>query len=984
MSRNRSRRDVEPDVAVDSLVRSRRPSRSDESSAPIGRRRFMAMGAGSGLSSLALAACVRKPKEKILPFAQRPEDRIPGKPRHFATSAYVAGSVLGLVVESQDGRPTKIEGNPKHPGSFRGTSAWAQAEVLNLYDPDRARTPSRRGKTATWEQAFEAIDEALESAGEGGSRLAILTEAVPSPTFERLVGELREKYPKALVVEHDLAVDDAELAGRSLLGVPGVRAIRHYHLADRVLSLDADLFGSEPDCVRSARLWADRRRTVTGSEDVGRLYVVEPCFTVTGACADNRLPVPASRVAAFASGLLAELLDAGLTLPAAASRLAAKVAGVNRESFGRWVPALAKDLVASRGSSIVVAGRRQPPVVHAMADLLNEALDNTGRTVTFVRQPAVADAASLPQLSERLENGSVGALIVIGGNPVYDAPRDLRLAERFGKAGSSVHLSTHRNETSEACGLHVPRSHFLESWCDLRASDGTPSVQQPLIAPLHDTVSELELLARLIGRPRPRGYELVKETWRTRASSLSADAFERRWRRWLQDGLVSEKPVTDVPEPRWSRLAEAWARQEEAEAEPPAIEIDFALDASTFDGRYANNAWMQELPDPTTKLSWEHAAYASEATARSLGADTGDVLRVEAAGAVAEVPLFVIPGTADGVLVVPLGYGRRVGGQVAEGVGADTFALREQGAAWIATATSVTRSGRTRQLCTTQEHGRSEGRGVLRETTLEAHRANPEEVGKVHGPPLKSLWQEPHPREGQQWGMSIDLSACTGCNACVLACQAENNIPVVGRERVLDGREMHWIRVDRYFEGSGEATVMQSQPMACTHCENAPCESVCPVAATTHSPEGLNDMAYNRCIGTRYCSNNCPLKVRRFNFFNYNDDIEPLESLQKNPDVTIRFRGVMEKCTYCVQRINQAKIVAKRDGNGVVPDGAIVTACEQACPTAAIVFGDVADSTSRVSKAKAQARDYAVLAELNIKPRTTYLARIRNPNPELE
>ena len=946
----------------------------------VGRRTFLGMGLGSVLSSFALTGCIRKPKENILPYARRPEDLVPGKPRYYATSAFVAGGAIGLLVESQDGRPTKIEGNPKHPSSGGSSSAWVQAEVLNLYDTDRAQKPALDGKDVTWEQAWAWLDGVV-SKDPSGARMAVLAEPVTSPTLDRLMQRLRDKFPQVLFAVHRPVGDEA-VDGHKLVGMDGLNAIRHYDRADVVVTLDADILGVEPDAVRTSRLVAQRRRLVTEQEDIGRIYSVEPAYTVTGSIADNRLRLPASQVAAFVAALATELVQLGLALPEGAKALQAKLAKADRSRFGAWVPAVAKDLIAHSGKSILVAGYRQPATVHALVCLLNEALGNVGETITYGAASAWSNAMPLADLAKRIEMGSVDALIVLGGNPCYDAPADLKLPALLAKVASSVHVSMHRNETSALCKLQLPQSHFLEAWGDLRALDGTVSVQQPLIAPLYDTVSDIEVLARLAGEATTRGYELVRATWAVRYGGPASRAFERKWRRWLHDGVTDMRPMDPRATPKWERLDESWPAELPAAPSANALELGFALDASTYDGRYANNGWMQEAPDPTTKLTWDNAAYVSKATAESLGVATGDVVRVKVGGAALEIPVLVLPGMADHTLILPLGYGRRAGGTIAKGVGFDTYALRSTRGEWIATGATLERTGRTHKLASTQEHDSMENRPILRETTMEAHRKEPHEIAKVEGPPLESLWTEPNARGGQQWGMSIDLSSCTGCNACVIACQAENNIPVVGKEQVLNGREMHWIRVDRYF-GGDDGSTMATQPMACTHCENAPCESVCPVAATVHSPEGLNDMAYNRCIGTRYCSNNCPLKVRRFNFFNYNHDIEPVEALQKNPDVTVRFRGVMEKCTYCVQRINEQKIKAKRDGDGVVPDRAIVTACEQACPTQAIVFGDVNEPGSRVSALKKQSRDYSVLAELNIKPRTTYLAKVRNPNPEL-
>lgn len=945
----------------------------------VDRRTFLGIGVAAAISSLALNGCVRKPKEKIVPFARRPEDLVPGKPRFYATNAFIAGTTLGLIVESQDGRPTKIEGNPKHPSSSGATSAFAQAEILELYDPDRAQKPSGRTGDVAWESAWDRIG-ALAKIGDsdGGSKLALLSEPLPSPTYERLLGLFRDRFPNAQVVIHDSALHNAQ-DGRALLGLDAVSFIHHYDKADVLVTLDADIFGVEPDSVRSSRLVANRRRIVTGTEDVGRHYAIEPSFTSTGACADNRLRLPASGVADFVVALLAELQNRGADLPSAAAALRPKLAAAKTDAYGPWIPALAKDLMAHRGKSLIVAGHRQPANVHAAVTLLNHVLGNMDRTITVAPASHLPSTVSLSALCKRIDDGGIEGMLIIGGNPAFDAPPDLAFGQLLERIPASVHLAAHRNETSALCSLHIPRSHFLEAWGDIRATDGVTGVQQPLIAPLYDTVSEIELIARLLTLPSTRGYEIVKRTWSDRFPSVDPGELDRRWRRWLHDGITDLEPALVSYEPAWDRLVADWPSSPAAQN---GFEVDFELDAKVYDGRYGNNGWLQELPDPTTKLTWDNAAIIDSATAAALGVESGDMLRIESEGRALEVPAMIVPGTAEGTVVLAIGYGRKTG-RVAAGAGFDANVLRTSASRWILAGASVRSTGRRHALATTQEHGSMEGRPILRQTTMEAYRRDPAAVSKTPGPPLKSLWNEPHPRGGQQWGMSIDLSSCTGCSACVVACQAENNVPVVGKDAVLKGREMHWLRLDRYIEGQGNGATMASQPMACTHCENAPCESVCPVAATVHSPEGLNDMAYNRCIGTRYCSNNCPLKVRRFNFFNYNDEIEAVQSLQKNPDVTVRFRGVMEKCTYCVQRINEQKIKAKREGSGVVPDGAIATACEQACPTRAIVFGDVNDGGSRVVAAKRQGRSYSVLAELNIKPRTTYLARIRNPNPEL-
>jgi molybdopterin-containing oxidoreductase family iron-sulfur binding subunit len=951
----------------------------------LNRRKFLALaGVSAAVAGGGLAGCIRKPVENIMPYSRRPEDLIPGKPRLYATAAQIGHGVLGLLVESQDGRPTKIEGNPRHPMSLGATSAWAQAEIMQLYDPDRSRVPLRAGKPQTWQAFRDQIAPALEPARrERGAGLALLLEPRPSPTLRRLLNELRTSLPACRLFEQDGAYGRNAARGRSLVGLEPRTPVLELDLADVIVSLDCDLLGVEGDSVRNARLFAGRREARDGAGGMSRLYVVEPALTVTGGMADNRLRLAGSRVPSLLRALAARVLEAAPVAADGAGEVARALAAEPRGGFGRWVDAMAADLLAHRGASLVVVGERQPLEAHALALLLNVALENLGRTLHLPVDPDALDAEPVEALARAIEAGQVSTLVTLGGNPAFDAPADLGLASLLARVPLGVHLGSHLDETSSLATWHLPRSHFLEAWGDLRASDGTVSVQQPLIAPLFDTISEIELVALLGGAVNARGYEIVRRTW---SAVLGADgaALEARWRRWLRDGVADvARPEPTAPRWSWRALAEALGRPEPKGGDD-TLELDLRLDASVLDGRYANNGWLQELPDPVTKLTWDNAALMGPQTARRLGLESGDRVALELAGRSVQAPVFVVPGTADGVVVAPLGYGRRAGGAIAVGTGFDAQVLRTARAPWFAPGLSVRRIDGRHAFATTQEHGRMEGRPIVREATLEQFLAHPSLAsghGEGHSP--RSLWKEPNERGGQQWGMSIDLGKCLGCNACVLACQAENNIPVVGKQRVAEGREMHWLRIDRYFEGPEDDPRMVSQPMACVQCENAPCESVCPVAATSHSPEGLNDQAYQRCIGTRYCSNNCPYKVRRFNFFQYNKDLDPLVRMQKNPDVTLRFRGVMEKCTYCVQRINEAKIAAKVRGDGVVRDGAVVTACQQACPSQAIVFGDVNDAASAVARRKRDPRDYAVLGELNVRPRTSYLARIRNPNPAL-
>jgi len=979
---------------------------------PVSRRGFLGfVGAGAALAGISLSGCLRKPVDPIVPFSQRPEDLIPGRPRYYATSAMIGGGVLGLLVESQDGRPTKIEGLAAHPSSQGSASAWAQAELLGLYDPGRARRPLREGKETSWE-AFAQRAAALRK--DRGRGLALLTSHLTSPTWRRLLGELGRALPEARLYLHDECYPRHTLRGSALVGASGRLPLLQPDRADVILALDSDFLGLEGDATRNQRLFARRRQVLSQHSAINRLYAVEPYLTLTGAAADHRLPLRGSEVEAFARALVGELARQGLQLPAPVRAVKG-----DASRWGKWVPAVAADLLRNRGRALVVVGERQPAPVHGLGILLNHALENEGRTVNLVPDADAPEARSLEELADELRAGKVRTLVVLGGNPVATAPGDLGLGELIAGVPERIHLSDRVDETAALCGWQLPRSHFLEAWGDHRASDGTLSLQQPLIAPLFDSRSELEVLALLVGAPTGRGYELVRETWRLRegapasapasaagaaATPASAPAaasalqdrsgaaqagrpfvaaathdFERRWRRWLHDGVVALPDTASQPPPelRWESLGRS---------RPPAVilglELSLHPSPALLDGRYAQNGWLQELPDPITKLTWGNAACLGPATAAAQGVRTGDVIELSLGGRTASGPALIVPGVAEGVVALTLGHGRAMG-TADERRGVAGAPLRVATSPSFAGGLSLRRLGGRYRFAMTQEHWSMEGRPLIREATLEEFQANPRFAQVEHEPPLRSLWKEPNERRGRQWGMSVDLNACLGCGACVVACQAENNIPVVGPERVRENREMHWLRIDRYYAGDPAAPQVRFQPVACMQCETAPCEQVCPVAASSHTAEGLNDQVYNRCIGTRYCSNNCPYKVRRFNFFQYNSGLDPLHRMQKNPDVSMRFRGIMEKCTYCVQRIQEAKIAAKVRGDGVIADGAVVPACAQTCPAQAIVFGDLSQEDSLVAQRKRQSRDYGILTELQTKPRTTYLAKLRNPNPEL-
>ena len=960
----------------------------------LSRRRFLQiMGASVALAGV--AGC-RWPRETIVPFADRPEGVTPGQTRRFATSLDIGGVVRPLLVTSYDGRPIKAEGNPEHPLSLGATDLFAQAAVLELYDPDRSRgVAERRGdgwREARWDDLARLLHAREQERRRGGGRLLVLADRATSPTRAALRDRLLRDVPGAAWAEWDPALgDDPEATGTAaVFGAPH-RALPRLDAADRVACFGADPLGEHPAFLRNTREFSARRRPDAGP--LNRLYVFETDWSQAGVMADHRFPLAPTAVTRALYDLAAALvLDHGLAPPPGTGDLAGLLR--RHRATGAAHPAaaaLARDLLAHRGRSLVLAGPRQPAAAHALAAVLNLALDAAGRTVAYVPEPP-SPALDVAAAANLLRDGAVDTLVVLGGNPAFDAPADLDLAALIGKAGFSVHLSGYRDETSRLCTWHAPRAHPLEGWSDVRDPEGRYGVVQPLIAPLHGGRTDAELLSLLLEPAVTPAHDLVRATARERCGVRDDAA----WRRLLRDGLLpGDRPGGTVrPAPRGlADLLAAGAAGHAADGHGDgALELSLRPHATVGDGRFANNAWLQETPDFATKITWDNAALLGVATARALGVATGDVVRVTAGKASVELPAYVLPGHAPGAVTLTFGHGRRAAGGVGDGVGTDTYPLRTADHLHIVPAARLEPTGRRAALATTQDHfaidrvGR-EGRAervptLIIEGTEQEYRRDPHFVEhRHHVPPLRSLWEE-RDYTGRAWGMAIDLSACTGCNACSVACYAENNIPVVGKEQVMRGREMAWLRLDRYFTGDPDQPRVAHQPVACVQCEMAPCEQVCPVAATMHSQEGLNVMVYNRCVGTRYCSNNCPYKVRRFNFFNYNKEIPELRRLGFNPQVTLRARGVMEKCTYCVQRIEHAKIQAKNEGRPV-RDGEITPACAQTCPADAIVFGDLNDKESRVARLHADHRAYHMLAELNLKPRTAYLARLRNPNPEL-
>ncbi len=946
-------------------------------------RRGMLELLGASFALAGLASC-RRPEHEIVPFVIAPESTIPGVSKRYATTLPWGWHGHGVVVESHEGRPTKVEGNELHPFSLGGASAWMQASILDLYDPDRSSRVMWRSEHETplspssWEDFLTFWEEtAPELDDTRGGDLAVLSAPASSPTLFRQRELFLERFPEARWVVHEPLGPENVLEGVRRLTGRALRPVLHLERARRIVCLDADILLTEAEAVTQARGFARGRRVDGVNEEMNRLYAVESTLSLTGANADHRLAVPSHRVGAVLAALAVEL--EGLGVPVG-------VESVDLPDFDEDVrdaiAILARDLAAFPERSLVATGYRQPPAVHALALAVNRALGAIGTTLTLHEDDHLSwgRSSELAELAEAMHGGTVRTLVVLGGNPVYTAPADLELSKALSAVDNVIQLSTHLDETSDHASWHLPQTHSLEAWGDVRAADGTLSIVQPLIAPLFRGRSAIEIVASMLEDRFEEGYRLVRDTWKDHV--FQGEDVEPRWRRTLHDGVL-ESSALDSPEISFEEGAvqRAFGSLVNVSAREGELELVLVPSASTYDGRFANNAWLQELPDPITKLTWGNAALVSPATARELGVDTGDVVALELGGHRVETPLMVLPGQADGSIALALGYGRTKSGRVGDGVGVDAFQLTTSEAPHAVMGLGVDRVGRRHDFAFTQEHWSMEGRDLVREATLEDYRNEPP-AGREHlGHDAPALWEAPSLEGDYQWGMTVDLNACIGCNACVTACQSENNIPVVGKAQVERSREMHWLRIDRYFSGRPEEPRVSFQPVPCMHCENAPCEQVCPVGATVHDGEGLNVMVYNRCIGTRYCSNNCPYKVRRFNFFNFTAEYTETVKMLMNPDVTVRSRGVMEKCSYCVQRVNEAKITADGEGRQL-RDGDVRAACEQTCPSQAIVFGNVADLESRVSREKRNRRNYVLLEEMNNKPRTSYLAKIHNPHPD--
>ena len=959
------------------------------------RRRWMQL-MGASLALGGLTGC-RWEEEKIVPFAMRPENRIPGEAEYFATSIEIAGMPRHLLATCYDGRPVKIEGNPDHPSSRGASDALSQSTILDLYDPDRSdalrQTRGRQSFRRSWQEFEEFAEQhfgAMEASG--GDGLRVLVEPTSSLTVQALLRQLVERFSKAVIHTHSAIPRDNQLAGAKLACGSSFRTRYNLAKANVIATFDEDLLGLHPDALEHSRGFATGREPRVG---MSRIYSAESQFSITGAAADHRLPIRSGDI-----GLLLAHVDALVRQELSERDKSIQLPILSADAM-KFAEAMVIDLLANRGQAVIAVGPSQPPTVHALAFELNALLSNVDKTVYLLEDPTIiAKAESLAELVEVTNRGQVDTLLILGGNPAYDAPGNLKLAAAIAKVKTSIHLGRREDETSVLCTWHLPETHSFEAWGDVRSWDGTNCVSQPLIAPLLNGRSAIEVLALLANDQRD-AQQIVRDAV---SRSLSGNLSSEAWAKLLHDGfhIGSELPVEKVG-PTLMTDRQRWI-QAIVDAPRSSPELVYVPSESVLDGRFANNGWLQETPGFLTKLTWDNAAILSPKTAEQLRVQHGSVVKLQAGSSSVELPAFLLPGQAEGSIGVALGYGRKAAGKVGgdqqsgvDSVGVDVNPLRTSDNLHFTSDFEITATGKKYEFATTQDHHAIDTVGLeeterrvgdlVREGTFKEYQQHPDFAEhRTHHPPLESLWEEPK-YEGYAWGMSIDLNKCIGCNACMVACQSENNVPIVGKDQVAKGREMHWIRVDRYFQGDVENPSVATQPVACHHCENAPCEQVCPVAATVHSDEGLNDMVYNRCIGTRYCANNCPYKVRRFNFLDYNENLEEanreLVQLVVNPEVTVRSRGVMEKCTYCVQRIQGVKIDAKNDRRPIA-DGEVKTACQQACPTQAIEFGDLNDNQSLVALSHADSRSYGMLSELNVKPRTKYLARVRNPSPLLE
>jgi MoCo/4Fe-4S cofactor protein with predicted Tat translocation signal len=964
------------------------PKQAAEWIDPVSRRGFLKVMSAS-LALAGLSGCTKQPDEPIYPYVKEPEDLVLGRPVYFATAMPFNTGAVPLLVKSDAYRPIKVDGNPEHPVNRGSSDPLSQGSLLDLYDPDRSQHVLYRGEVREF-AAFLASFRAMlaDKKASGGAGLYILSDTVTSPTLAAQWKAAQQSYPNAKWLQWDPVNRDSAYAASKTAFGDYYDAQYRLQDADVIVSLDADFLSgiTHPGFLRLASDYASRRKLTDPSVAMNRLYAVESAPSTTGFKAEHRLALKPSDIATFAAALAAAVGAGGVGAQPPAG------------PAGKFLTTLAADLKANGGKCVVIPGEQQTPAVHLAAIAINQALGNVGKTVVYTEtvnpMPSI-QGQDIVSLANDIKAGKVEWLVILNANPVYTAPVDLDFAEALNKVPHSAHLGSHFDETAVVAEWHINAAHYLESWSDTRAYDGTATVIQPMIDPLYGGKTAHDVIQSMLDNPDLSAYQAVRKNWQ---SSLGTGDAEHAWRKILHDGMVGGSAFE--PKTVSAKIGDFGASAPSTPA--GTLEVIFRADPNIYDGRYANVGWLQEIPKPVTSMSWDNAALMSYRTLWKFNLAEQDVIAIESNGNTVLAPVLAVPGHADDSITVYLGYARQNGGRVAGGLGFNGYAIRTSNGLLFAPAT-MKKTGKTYEFAVTKSHyldqrskaagGDGSGdhslegnealtRGIIRYATLDEFKENPNFAHEEEDPEPDTSMFANWRYDKNAWGMAVDMNSCVGCNACIVSCYAENNIAVVGRHNTQTGRIMQWLRIDTYFEGDLDAPRAHFQPMTCQHCENAPCEQVCPVGATIHSPEGLNVMVYNRCVGTRYCSNNCPYKVRRFNFLLYSDFETESLKLMRNPDVTVRSRGVMEKCSYCVQRISAAKIAADKADRDI-RDGEIVTACQQACPTGAITFGNINDKASKVFKLKSQQRNYGVLADLNTRPRTTYIAEVFNPNPEL-
>tara|TARA_B100001093_G_scaffold7920_1_gene7692 strand:+ start:722 stop:3805 length:3084 start_codon:yes stop_codon:yes gene_type:complete len=961
----------------------------------LSRRNFLSLVAAS-VALAGLEGC-KKPVQKIIPYVEAEIATIPGIPKHYASTMPFKNNALGIIIENHDERPVKVEGNEKHPASMGKSNSFSQATTLDMYDPDRSRGVRFNGKKVDWS---EYIKYAQSLNSSNGKNLAIISQESSSPTMQYMHSEFKKTYPKADWVTYEPINNENLYKGIEQAFGKKLQPFNRLENAQTILSVGSDFLGVEDNCVYHTRKFAQNRDLEDETSTMNRLYVVESFMTPTGSSADHRLNVPNHEFSSVLKELAGELKKLGLKIDASPMKT----------SNYLWIKTVAEDLMKNKGESIIIGGSDLSPDIHCLIAGINSQL-NAPIDYYPLSSSHVTSMTDFKALCKKMAKGSVDNLIILGGNPVYDAPADYNFEASLKKVKSSVHLSNIYDETSKHCQWNIAQAHFFETWGDAMTYDGYASIIQPQIRPLFDSKSAIQVLTPLVFKEDRSSYDTVKNVWKN--SIIKETNFERKWEKILHEG-VHVRPLLNSQKVRTVNKVSTAVLSKESVLENNKFEVIFAPSSSVYDGRYANNGWLQEIPKPITSLTWDNAAFVSMKVAKKLNIKNGQMIEISISGVSIKVPAWIVPGQNQKTITLELGYGREFSGRIGSGVGFNVYPLRTSSNMGYAMNAEIKTLNETYPLASTQEHyGLEEDKlaapgfsdlstnevqsripDLVKQSTLEEYKKHPEFVQDIvesHKPDKKRSWADhsmynPEPEydysKGNQWGMSIDLTSCTSCNACSIACQSENNIPVVGKQQVMNGREMHWIRIDNYFSGDPDNPEVSTQSVSCVHCELAPCEQVCPVGATTHSTDGVNQMTYNRCLGTRYCANNCPYKVRKFNFYNYTRDLPEVVQMAMNPDVSMRFRGVMEKCTYCYQRVSEARIKAENENRDLV-DGDIKVACAQSCPADAIKFGDINDPNSEVSKAKRRNRDYALLGQLGTSPRTTYLAKIRNQNPKL-